>query len=311
MNENRQENEAGNGGAEAKGIGFVGLGFMGTPMAENLVAAGYAVTVWNRSQGAIATLRELGAQSVAQVVEMRDLPVIIFMLPDLSFIEDTTRELLESWRQSPPQQSTIMVVMSSVSPARVREFGLKVSESTGGLVTVIDAPVSGGTVGAKAGTLAIMAGGTQQDYDRVFEIFNAMGTTVLRMGELGTGSLAKACNQLLVGTATAALAEAAELAERSGLDVQALFSVLGGGLAGSQVLNILGPRIAEKDYAPSGPAKFMYKDLGFVLESAKQSHSAVPMATAGHILYGTLIEQGLGDLDLSVVRESIARSSPK
>ncbi|XBH20535.1 NAD(P)-dependent oxidoreductase [Jonesiaceae bacterium BS-20] len=300
---------AGSDSAVAADIGFVGLGFMGSPMSQNLLSAGFRVTVWNRSTPAVTVLQEHGASVVSQVAQMRDLPVIIFMLPDLNYIEESTVPLLESWRENPPHQPTVLVVMSSVSPTRVREFGETVSAATGGMVTVVDAPVSGGTVGAQAATLAIMAGGSQQDYDRLLPIFNAMGKTVARMGELGTGSLAKACNQLLVGTAAAALAEAAELAESSGLDVQALFAVLGGGLAGSQVLNIVGPRIIAKDYAPTGPAKFMHKDLAFVLESAAQTGAAVPMAVAGHELYGTLNEQGLGDLDLAVVRESVARLS--
>jgi 2-hydroxy-3-oxopropionate reductase len=156
-----------------------------------------------------------------------------------------------------------------------------------------------------------MAGGAESDFQRVRPVLEAMGTTVRRLGDLGAGSLAKACNQLLVGTTTAALAEAAELAERSGMDVAALFEVLAGGLAGSRVLDIVGPRIAARDYAPTGPAKFMHKDLGFIIDSAAAAGSAVPMATAGHRLYGTLKDQGLGELDLAVVRESIARLQPR
>ena len=135
-----------------------------------------------------------------------------------------------------------------------------------------------------------------------------MGTTVRRLGPLGAGSLAKACNQLIVGTTTAALAEAAELAERSGLDPAALFEVLAGGLAGSRVLEIVGPRLAAKDYTPTGPAKFMHKDLSFVLESAGQPGRR----TDGDRRRRTLRElkrQGLGDQDLAVVRQAIANLS--
>ncbi len=136
-----------------------------------------------------------------------------------------------------------------------------------------------------------------------------MGSTVRRLGPLGSGSLAKACNQLIVGTTTAALAEAAELAERSGMDVDALYEVLAGGLAGSRVLDIVGPRLAAKDYEPTGPAKFMHKDLSFVLESAAAAGAAVPMAAAGVELYAELKRQGLGDRDLAVVRQAIANLS--
>lgn len=291
-------------------VGFVGLGHMGAPMAANLLADGWPVTVWNRSAGAMESLKAQGASSAAGVAELRDHSVIIFMLPDLGFIDAAVAPLLDLWRAAPPMPGTVVVVMSSVSPQAVQAFGGDVARASSGNAAVLDAPVSGGTVGAENGTLAIMAGGADDDFQRILPVFESLGTTVRLLGPLGSGSLAKACNQLLVGTTTAALAEAAELAERSGMDVVALFEVLSGGLAGSAVLNVVGPRIAAKEYAPTGPAKFMHKDLGFVLDSARAARSAVPMATAGHALYGTLKDQGLGDQDLAVVRESIARLSP-
>lgn len=292
-------------------LGFVGLGHMGAPMAANLLRTGWPLAVWNRSAAAVEALTGQGAHAAATVAELRDSHIIMFMLPDLSFIADAAAPLLASWRELPPEPGTVVVVMSSVSPQAVKTFGAEVFRASAGNAAVIDAPVSGGTVGAENGTLAIMAGGAAEDFERVRPALESMGTTVRLLGGLGSGSLAKACNQLLVGTTTAALAEAAELAERSGMDVTALFEVLSGGLAGSQVLKIVGPRIAARDYAPTGPAKFMHKDLGFVLESAQSSGAAVPMTAAGHALYSTLIQQGLGDQDLAVVRESIARLNGK
>ena len=199
--------------------------------------------------------------------------------------------------------------MSSVSPAAVKEFGARVARASGGNAVVVDAPVSGGTQGAVEGTLAIMAGASDEDFRSLLPLFSAMGSTVRRLGPLGSGSLAKACNQLIVGTTTAALAEAAELAERSGMDVDALYGVLAGGLAGSRVLEIVGPRLAAKDYEPTGPAKFMHKDLSFVLESAATVGAAVPMAAAGVELYAELLRQGQGDRDLAVVRQTISNLS--
>jgi 3-hydroxyisobutyrate dehydrogenase-like beta-hydroxyacid dehydrogenase len=291
---------------DRKEAGFVGLGLMGAPMAENLLKAGWAVTAWNRSPAALDGFEALGGARVAEVEELRDRPVIIFMLPDLSFIEDSAAGLLASWSAKPPAAGTAVVVMSSVSPAAVKEFGARVAQASGGTAVVVDAPVSGGTKGAVEGTLAIMAGAHEEDFQRLLPLFSAMGTTVRRLGPLGSGSLAKACNQLVVGTTTAALAEAAELAERSGMDVAALYDVLAGGLAGSRVLDIVGPRLAAKDYRPTGPAKFMYKDLSFVLESAAAVGAAVPMADAGVELYAELKRQGLGDQDLAVVRQTIS-----
>lgn len=279
---------------------------MGGPMAANLLGSGYVVKAWNRTAAAVDHFVALGGYSVEFVADLRDEPVIIFMLPDLSFIEDASEGLLNAWRQVPPAPGTLLVVMSSVSPVAVKAFGGAVTQASGGNATVVDAPVSGGSEGAHRGNLAIMVGSSQEDFARLLPVFEAVGTTIRRLGELGAGSLAKACNQLVVGTTTAALAEAAELAERSGLDVNALFEVLSGGLASSRVLEFVGPRLAAKDYAPTGPAKFMHKDLSFVLESADASGAAVPIASAGVELYAELIRQGLGDLDLAVVRQAIA-----
>ncbi|MCP2047138.1 UNVERIFIED_ORG: 2-hydroxy-3-oxopropionate reductase [Paenarthrobacter nicotinovorans] len=287
-----------------KRVGFVGLGLMGAPMASNLANAGWTVTAWNRSDAAFEALP--GIDRAASVAALRDEDAIIFMLPDLPYIEEAAADLLDAWRSSAPRPGTAVVVMSSVSPTGVQRFGELVDQASGGNAIVVDAPVSGGTAGAKSGTLAIMVGADEGRFEQLEPLFQAMGTTVRRMGPLGSGSLAKACNQLIVGTTTAALAEAAELAERSGMDVQALFEVLSGGLAGSRVLDNVGPRLAAKDYAPTGPAKFMHKDLGFVLASAEAAGSATPMASAALALYAELKRQGLGDQDLAVVRQAIA-----
>jgi 3-hydroxyisobutyrate dehydrogenase-like beta-hydroxyacid dehydrogenase len=294
---------------DRKEAGFVGLGLMGAPMAANLLKAGWAVTAWNRSPSALEEFEALGGERAAEVEGLRDKPVIIFMLPDLSYIENASAGLLASWSAQAPAAGTAVVVMSSVSPAAIRDFGKRVAEASGGNAVVVDAPVSGGTKGAVEGSLAIMAGAGEADFGRLLPLFRAMGSTVRRLGPLGSGSLAKACNQLIVGTTTAALAEAAELAERSGMDVPALYEVLAGGLAGSRVLDIVGPRLAAKDYEPTGPAKFMHKDLSFVLESAAAVNAAVPMAAAGVDLYAELKRQGLGDRDLAVVRQTISNLS--
>ncbi|WP_045731511.1 NAD(P)-dependent oxidoreductase [Pseudarthrobacter chlorophenolicus] len=290
-------------------VGFVGLGLMGAPMAANLAKAGWQVKGWNRSPAAVRDLELLGGTGVEHVADLRGEPVIIFMLPDLPFIEESAAGLLAAWRTAPPAPGTLVVVMSSVSPVGVQAFGLAVAEASAGNASVLDAPVSGGTDGARQGTLAIMAGGSEADFARALPVLETMGAAVRRLGGLGAGSLAKACNQLVVGTTTAALAEAAELAERSGLDIHALFEVLSGGLAGSRVLDQVGPRLAAKDYTPTGPAKFMRKDLSFVLDSARSAGTATPMASAGFELYTELVAQGLGDQDLAVVRQAVANLS--
>jgi 3-hydroxyisobutyrate dehydrogenase-like beta-hydroxyacid dehydrogenase len=292
-----------------KRAGFVGLGLMGLPMAKNAVSKGWRVTGWNRSPAPVLELQQHGGEAARRISDMRDLPAIIFMLPDLSNIEEAAAGLLESWERRPPAAGTIVLVMSSVSPTGVQDFGRRVAAGTAGNARVVDAPVSGGTKGAVDGTLAIMAGGEEEAFRSAEPLLRSMGTTVRRLGPLGAGSLAKACNQLVVGTTTAALAEAAELAERSGLDPAGLFEVLSGGLASSRVLEVVGPRLLSKDYTPTGPAKFMHKDLSFVVEAARAAGTAVPMATAGVELYAELKCQGLGDQDLAVVRQAIAQLS--
>ncbi|MBU8867304.1 NAD(P)-dependent oxidoreductase [Paenarthrobacter aromaticivorans] len=288
----------------SKRVGFVGLGLMGAPMAANIAKAGWVVRAWNRSDSAFEGLASINR--VGSVAGLRDEPTIVFMLPDLPLIEEAATDLLDAWRSEPPKPGTVVVVMSSVSPTEVQRFGERVHQASGGNAVVVDAPVSGGTTGAENGSLAIMAGASEADFERLQPLFETMGTTVRRMGLLGSGSLAKACNQLIVGTTTAALAEAAELAERSGMDVAALYEVLAGGLAASRVLEIVGPRLAAKDYTPTGPAKFMHKDLAFVVQSAESVGSPVPIASAAIQLYGELKRQGLGDQDLAVVRQAIA-----
>lgn len=295
---------------EDKRAGFVGLGLMGNLMAANAISAGWQISGWNRSPDGLTRLQDLGGVAVERIADMRDLPTIVFMLPDLPHIEEAAYGLLESWEQNPPAPRTVLLVMSSVSPTGVQEFGRRVREISAGKAQVVDAPVSGGTKGAADGTLAIMAGADDEEgFRRVEPLLRSMGTTVRHLGPLGAGSLAKACNQLVVGTTTAALAEAAELAERSGLDPAALFEVLAGGLAASRVLDIVGPRLAAKDYTPTGPAKFMHKDLSFVLDAAAAVGAVTPMAAAGVELYAELKRQGLGDQDLVVVRQAISNLS--
>ena len=258
--------------------------------------------------GGAGRVEALGGARVAEVEELRDKPVIIFMLPDLSYIEDPAAGLLASWSAKPPAAGTAVVVMSSVSPAAVKDFGARVARASGGNAVVVDAPVSGGTKGAVEGTLAIMAGASEEDFQRLLPLFSAMGSTVRRLGPLGSGSLAKACNQLIVGTTTAALAEAAELAERSGMDVAALYDVLAGGWPAAGSWTSWAPARREGLRAHR-PGKIHAQGPVLCARSAAAAGAAVPMAEAGVELYAELKRQGLGDRDLAVVRQAISNLS--
>jgi 2-hydroxy-3-oxopropionate reductase len=278
-------------------------------MAANLLASGWHVHGWNRSEGVYRAFEAVGGRRVQSLADLAGLDTIVFMLPDLPMIEEAAAPILAAWEAQPPSTRKRLVVMSSVSPVAVKQFGEAVVSTTAGRAVVVDAPVSGGRKGAVDGTLAIMVGADPDEFSALEPLFHAMGTSVVRLGSLGAGSLAKACNQLIVGTTAAALAEAAVLAETQGLDVEALFSVLSGGLAGSRVMDQLAPRMVARDYAPTGPSKFMLKDLRFVEAAGVEVGAALPLASCALSIYSELVSEGLGDQDLAIVHELARRRS--
>jgi 2-hydroxy-3-oxopropionate reductase len=272
---------------EPEPVGFIGLGRMGRPMARHLVRAGRRVVVWNRSAGPAAELAAAGAEAAA---------VVITMLPDLPQVEQVLSGedgLLRAMRQG-----SVLVVMGTVSPVGVRELGGRL-EAVG--VWVVDAPVSGGDVGAEEATLSIMVGGRVEDVDRVRPLFAAMGTTVDHLGPLGAGQLAKACNQVVVAATLTALAEALVLARKGGLDPRRVFALLAGGLAGSRVLELKGEKLLRHDFRPGGAAAFQHKDLGFALAAARDEGVALPLTALVDQLYGAVRWSGLGEDDHAVI----------
>jgi 2-hydroxy-3-oxopropionate reductase len=277
-------------------VGFVGLGAMGLPMAVNLAKAGFDVLAWNRSRPALDAAQAAGCRIAGSQVEVgAAAPVVLTMLPDLPQVTDVVGALLSA----DPVTDTL-VVMGTVSPVAVRELAEELRPRG---VEVVDAPVSGGVTGARDATLSIMAGGPVDTVERVRPYLAAMGTTVRHMGDTGAGSLAKACNQLVVAATLVALAEAVVLGERGGLEPAALLDVLAGGLASSEVLAQKHRHLAESDFTPSGPARYLHKDLGFVLDSAADKGLALPLSGTVARLYAEVEAQGRGDLDNSVVLE--------
>jgi len=278
-------------------VAFLGLGRMGRPMATRLAGAGFAVRAWNRSS------RELPAPpgGVLDVVATpaeaaTGAEVIITMLPDLAEVEQV-------W--GGPQglaagiaPGTVLVVMGTVSPVAVREWA-PVAAAAG--VRVVDAPVSGGDVGAADGTLSVMVGGADEDVERVRPVLEPMASRVRHLGPLGAGQLAKACNQVVVATTLAALAEAVTLARHGGLDVAELLDVLAGELAGSRALEVKREKLISGDYRPGGSAAFQHKDLGFALEAGRQNGTALPVTALVDQLFGSLRWTGHGDEDHSAV----------
>lgn len=279
-------------------VGFLGLGAMGLPMAANLARAGFDVIVWNRSRPALETAGAAGCRTAADPAEVAAVAsVVITMLPDLPQVEALLQA--EDGLLAPPERAMdTLVVMGTVSPVRVR---ILADDLTPRGVTVVDAPVSGGVTGAAQGTLSVMTGAEPAAYERVLPYLTAMGGTVRRMGGVGAGSLTKACNQLVVAGTLVSLAEAVLLAERGGLDTEALLDVLAGGLARSEVLAQKHHHLAESDFTPSGPARYLLKDLGFVQDSAADERVSLPLADTVTRLYAAVESQGLGDYDNSVV----------
>jgi 3-hydroxyisobutyrate dehydrogenase-like beta-hydroxyacid dehydrogenase len=284
-------------------VGFIGLGAMGLPMARNLVAAGVRVGVTGRSPAKAASLVQAGAvwhdnpRSVAA-----DAGVIVLMLPDLPQVEavlDGPDGILDA---SP--RDLVLVISSTSSPDGVRALHRGLADRTGGQVRVVDAPVSGGTDGASAGTLSIMIGGSDADVARVLPVLRACGTPV-HLGPLGAGQVAKACNQMIVASTILALGEAAVLADRSGLDLTVLFDLLAGGYADSRILSTRGQRLVAEDYSPSGAAKYMVKDLDFATAIAATTDTHPVLLPAVRNAFEELVARGYGDCDISVTRRFI------
>ena len=288
--------------------GFIGLGSMGAPMAGHVADLcqrddGF-LTVWNRSPGRDGPLTGRGAVIAGNPrVLLAGSDVVVVMLPDLEQLTELTdgpARMLADVRTP-----TVLVICSSVSPQGVRAYAEHAAEMTGGLVGVVDAPVSGGVEGAEAGSLAIMAGGNDAHVALAWTVLTAMGATVRHLGPIGAGSLAKACNQMVVAATLIALSEASVLAESAGLSVPALLEILGGGFGASRVLEIKAANLSSNTYSPTGAARYMVKDLAFVTAESRLTGAAVAQAELSAELFGSVVERGLGDLDVSVVHALI------
>lgn len=276
---------------------------MGLPMALNYLKADVGeLSVTGRSRDRAADALEAGAVWVATPLELADAcSIIVIMVPDLPQVEEL---LFGPDAVSSSGSSVTLVVCSSVSPVGIREIAERMATATDGRMTIVDAPVSGGTEGAISGTLSIMVGGDPHSVDVVHPVLATFGTPV-HLGPLGSGEIAKACNQLIVAATISAIGEASVIAERSGLDLDALLSLLEGGYAGSRVLEAKKQRIIDGDYTPTGIARYMAKDLGFAAAAASATDTATPLLDVLRGSFDGLVADGLGDLDLAVVHRYI------
>ena len=278
-------------------IGFIGLGIMGKPMAKNLLAAGYPLTVYSRSSGPVEELAKDGAttaissKEVAQRAEM-----IITMLPDSADSEQVIlgkNGVLEGARAG-----SVIIDMSSIAPLASQKIAAEAARKN---VEMLDAPVSGGEPGAIAGTLAIMVGGKTEVFDRCLPILNVLGKSVVRVGEVGAGNFVKLANQIIVAANIEAMGEAFVLAQKAGVDPELVFQAVRGGLAGSNALEAKVPKVIERNFSPGFRIRLHQKDLQNALLTGKELGVPLPVTSLIQQMLGALINKGKGDDDHAAI----------
>jgi 3-hydroxyisobutyrate dehydrogenase-like beta-hydroxyacid dehydrogenase len=274
-------------------VAFLGIGLMGSRQAKRLLDAGHSLTVWNRSREKAEALSAFGARVVDTAAEaVADADVVILMLENGRIVTDV---LFSQGAAGALRPGAVLVDMSSIKPAEAQEHAKRLAERG---VHHIDAPVSGGTLGAEQGTLAIMAGGESDIFDRVESILAIMGRPV-HVGPHGAGQLAKLANQIIVGVTIGAVAEALLLAQRGGADPAKVREALRGGFAESRILELHGQRMVERDFVTKGRSVTHLKDLDNALDAAERIDlDSLPYTALTADLFRGLIENA-GDLDHS------------
>jgi 2-hydroxy-3-oxopropionate reductase len=286
-------------------IAFIGLGIMGGPMATHLVNAGHTVIGFNRSRGPVEQLVSAGgkgANSVAEAVLEAD--VIITMVPDSPDVEGLA--LGDDGIYANARRGSVHVDMSSIRPdvaAQLAEAG----KAAG--VRVMDAPVSGGETGAIEGTLSIMVGADQGDFEEVKPILDTMGTTVVLVGPPGSGQTVKAANQLIVAGTIELVAEAIVFLRAYGVDTEAAIAVLAGGLAGNRILDRKAANMLAGNFEPGFRIDLHHKDMGIVTAAARERNVIIPLGALTAELVAALRAQGDGDLDHSALLRGVERLS--
>lgn len=274
-------------------------------MAEVLRAAGIDLTVWNRSVDRAVHLGKLGVTVAATPADAAR-PVVLTVLPDLPQVRNVlegTNGLLAGWERDRVLRP-LLVVMGTVSPLDIRMLADELAPRG---VRVVDAPLSGGVVGAREARLSVMVGADPADFAELRPILELLGSVVRHMGPVGSGQLAKACNQLIVAATVTAVSEAMLLARETGIDRSALLELLLGGLAGSEVLRQKGVNWVTESFEAGGSAQNQLKDLNFALAVAARHGVVLPVAAAVHSLFADLVAAGDGQLDHTGVYRALER----
>jgi 2-hydroxy-3-oxopropionate reductase len=281
-------------------IGFIGLGVMGRPMAGHLLKKGYPVVGHNRSQAAVDALVKEGARRGSSPRDVAaQSSVIITMVPDTPDVEQVIAG--DDGVLGGLQRGSLVIDMSSISPAATRRLAQLIAEKGG---TMLDAPVSGGEIGAVNATLSIMVGGPRSAFDRARPILECMGNPerIVHIGdEPGSGQVCKVANQIAIGGALAGVSEAFAVARKAGVDVSRVREALLGGFAASRVLEVHGERMIKKNYTPGFRARLYQKDLRLATETAAASGVAVPATALVAQLVNALVAGGGADLDYSAL----------
>ena len=288
-----------------KKIGFIGIGLMGFPMAKNILKAGFNLKVFNRSKNKAETLKEHGAEISSTIKEViSDSDIIITMLTDDAAID----EVMKSNEFQDNLKSGVTVIdMSSVKPKTAIKHGDNFKSKN---INYLDAPVSGGTIGAEEASLAIMVGGEKNIFNEAKEILKTMGNPTL-VGPTGSGQVSKLANQIIVGLTIGAVAEAVTLCERAGADPNKMIEALSGGWADSKILKTHGKRMIDKDFTPKGRTSVHLKDMNNILECAKNYNTHLPISNLIKEMYKNLVENGYGEKDHSSLYKEIERINIK
>jgi 2-hydroxy-3-oxopropionate reductase len=278
-------------------VGYIGLGLMGAPIARNILQAGFPLTVHNRSRQAVKDLVKAGADEAFSPREVAQVSDVIFTnlpdSPDVEMVVLGKDGIIEGC-----QPGMVFVDNSTIKPETARRIADALSEKG---VAALDAPVSGGDVGAKAGTLAIMVGGPREAFEQVLPIFEVMGKTITYVGESGAGQVAKACNQIMVAAQMTAMGELLILAQKSGVDPRRVVEAIRGGAAQCWSLDVKPQRLFAGSRDPGFKAYMMHKDLGIVLDTARTYGVPLPATSINTQLYEAMLHMGMRELDNSAV----------
>ena len=288
-----------------KKIGFIGIGLMGLPMSKNIAKAGYNLKVFNRSRNKAEPLKEFGANISNTLKDLvDDSDIVITMLTDDTAVDEVMNnsDFLENLKPG-----VIVIDMSSVKPTTATKYGNNFKSKN---INYLDAPVSGGTIGAEEASLAIMVGGDQNIFDDAFDILKTMGNPTL-VGPIGSGQVSKLANQIIVGLTIGAVAEAVTLCEKAGADPNKMIKALSGGWADSKVLQTHGKRMIDKDFTPKGRTSVHLKDMNNILECANNYNTHLPISNLVKEMYKSLVENGHGETDHSSLYKEIERINNK